>query len=111
MSQFSSLRGLSWTSPRSRLPAEIVRFLTTAGAGRAIGKALEIHVAHATATRHRRCRPLLRPLGDHRFCRYEKSGHRSSALQRQAYDLGRVDNAVFHHVDINALLRVISVID
>ena len=52
----------------------------------------------------------LRPLGDHRLRCDEKGCDGSSALQRQAHDLSRVDDAGLHHVGIAALLRVISVV-
>src|SRR5712671_2371408 len=59
---------------------------------------------HATV-RHCR-RALLRLLGDHRLSGDEQAGDRGRALQRQTYDLGRIDDASLHHVDIGAALRV-----
>src|SRR5258705_5053463 len=63
---------------------------------------------HATV-RHCR-RALLRLLGDHRLSGDEEAGDRGCALQRQTYDLGRIDDASLYHVDIGAALRVEAVI-
>ena len=55
-------------------------------------------------------RALLRLIGDHRLGSDEQSGDRGGALQCQAHDLGRIDDAGLHHVDIGAALRVEAVI-
>src|SRR6266568_2385340 len=70
---------------------------------------LVVHPVHAAAGRLRRL-ALLRLVGDHRLGGDKKARHRRRALQRQAHDLGRVDDARLDHVDIGAALRVIAVI-
>ena len=72
---------------------------------------LEIHAVHTThaAAGHSR-RTLLRLVGDHHLGRDEQSGHRGGALQGQAHDLGRIDDAGLDHVDIGAALGVEAMI-
>ena len=53
---------------------------------------------------------LLRLLGDHRLGGDEEAGDRRRVLQREAHDLGRVDDAGLHHVDILAVLGVEAVV-
>src|SRR5262249_53881463 len=65
--------------------------------------ALEVH----PAARHGRRRfLLLRKLGDHRLGGDEEARHRRGVLDRGAYDLGRVDDALRHQIDVLAGLRV-----
>jgi hypothetical protein len=49
--------------------------------------------------------------GDHRLGRDQQARHRSGVLLRQPHDLGRVDDAGFHHVDIFAALRVKATVE
>src|SRR5580700_45321 len=66
---------------------------------------LEVHTA--AATWHRRHRVLLlRQFGDHRLGGDEQARDRRRALQGLTHDLGRVDDALFHHVDVFAALGV-----
>ena len=61
-------------------------------------------VTHATARRHVRMLGLiLRRVRDHHFRGEQQTGHRSSVLQRQARDLGRVQDALFEHVAVLAV--------
>src|SRR5262249_4497908 len=60
---------------------------------------LEIHPAAATGHRGHGVL-LLRQFRDHGFGGDEEPRHRGRALQRLAHDLGRVDDALLHHVDI-----------
>ena len=50
-------------------------------------------------------------LGNHRLRGDEERRYRCSTLQRQPHDLGRVDDAGLHHVDIASLLRIETLID
>src|SRR5438309_1522555 len=52
----------------------------------------------------------LRRLGDHRLGSDQQAGDRGRILQRDAHDLGRIDDAGLDHVDILALLGVEAVI-
>src|SRR5579863_1014436 len=54
----------------------------------------------------RRRSRLLRQFRDHGFGRHQKRRDGGSILQRGAHHLGRVDNALFDHVDILLGLRV-----
>src|ERR1700730_5858418 len=72
-------------------------------------QSISVTSAVHAAVRHCR-RALLRLLGDHRFSGDEQASDRGGALQRQTYDLGRIDDASLHHVDIGAVLRVEAVV-
>jgi len=59
--------------------------------------------AHSAAGRHRR-RGLFRQFGDHCLGGDEESGHRAGILQSRANHLGRIDNALIDHVDMDGPL-------
>ena len=63
------------------------------------------HSTHTAAARH--CWALLlRQLGNHRLGGDQQAGNGCGALQCCAHHLGRVDDALGHHVDVLAGLRV-----
>jgi len=59
---------------------------------------LEIHAAHSAAGY--RGSFLLRVLSDRRLGGDDKSGDRRGVLQRDAHNLGRIDNANLHQINI-----------
>src|SRR5215468_4768682 len=63
-------------------------------------------VVHATTRGHRRWGLLFGLFGHHRFGRDQQARDRGGVLQCQPYDLGRVDDAGFDHVDVLEGLRV-----
>ena len=66
------------------------------------------HSTHAATTRH--CRALLlRQFGYHRFGSDQEARNRGSVLQRDAHDLGRVDDALGHQIAELAGLGVVAV--
>src|SRR6266702_206313 len=68
---------------------------------------LEIHAAHAAATRrHAAARVLLRHFGHHGFGGDQKRRNRGRVLDRHANHLGRVDDALGDQVAVLAGLRV-----
>src|ERR1019366_2340468 len=66
------------------------------------------HAAHATTRHSRGPTVLLRPFGDHRFRGDQQAGDRGRVLQGATHDLGRVDDALAHHVDVVARLGVVA---
>src|SRR5688572_11270345 len=52
---------------------------------------------------------FLRRFRDHDFRREQQAGNRGCVLQRQARDLGRVEDALFQHVAVLAGTRVVAV--
>src|SRR5688500_4862737 len=60
------------------------------------------HSAHATRGAMRVVSFILRSLGDHHFSRQQQPRDRSCVLQRQARDLGRVEDAELEHVAVIA---------
>src|SRR5262249_51373307 len=71
---------------------------------------LEVHSAHAAATRHRRGRRLLlRRFRDHGLGRHQQAGHRSRILQRGAHDLGGIDDTAVDQVHVLLALGVEAV--
>src|SRR5450830_469524 len=69
---------------------------------------LIVHTAHATARHSRGPTVLLRPFGDYRFRGDQQAGDRGRVLQGATHDLGRVDDALAHHVDVVAGLGVVA---
>src|SRR5215831_8930623 len=67
---------------------------------------LRLVVVHATPRRHRRRGLLFGLFGYHRFGRDQQARDRGGVLQCQPHDLGRIDDAGFHHVDVFEGLRV-----
>src|SRR5579883_1636499 len=65
---------------------------------------LEVHPAARGHRGNRRL--LLRQLGHHRLSRDQEAGNGGRVLQRGTHDLGRIDDALGHHVDVLARLRV-----
>src|SRR4029077_12083321 len=66
------------------------------------------HSTHAATTGH--CRALLlRQFGYHRFGSDQEARNRGSVLQRDAHDLGRVDDALGHQIAELAGLGVVAV--
>src|ERR1700720_793981 len=63
------------------------------------------HSTHTSAARHSWAL-LLRQLGNHGLRGDQQTGDGCGALQRCAHHLGRVDDALGHHVDVLARLRV-----
>src|SRR4051812_25854831 len=71
---------------------------------------LEVHPAAARHLRHAAAgATLLRHFGNHRLGGDEQGRDRRCVLQRGAHDLGRVDNALLHHVEVFAALCVEAV--
>src|SRR6476620_310978 len=66
------------------------------------------HSAHAAAARHGWAL-LLRQFGYHRFGSDQEARNRGSILQRDAQNLGRVDDALGHQIAELAGLRVVAV--
>ena len=67
--------------------------------------------SHAAAARHRGSRRvLLRQLGHHGLGGDQEAGHGGCALQGRAHHLGRIDDALRHHVDVLARLGVVAVV-
>src|SRR6187431_3302728 len=52
---------------------------------------------------------VLRRFRDHDFRREQQAGDRGRVLQRQARDLGRVEDALFQHVAVLAGARVVAI--
>src|SRR5918992_285519 len=77
-----------------------------AGALLCLANDLEVHAA---AARHGRVRMLLLwQLGDHGLCGDQEAGHGGRVLQRAAYDLGRVDDALGDEIAILTCLSVVA---
>jgi hypothetical protein len=71
------------------------------------GLCLVVHPAQAAA-RHRRVGCfLLRPLGDHRLGRDQKTSDRGRSLQSAAHDLRWVNNTLAYEITIFTRLRVV----
>src|SRR5215204_442395 len=85
------------------MPIAIANALALAEIARSIVHSA--HSTHAAAARHRRAL-LLRQLGDHGLGGDQEAGDGCRALQCCAHHLGRVDDALRHHVDVLAGLRV-----
>src|SRR3569623_2778134 len=68
---------------------------------------LEIHAAAGRHGRHGVL--LLRQFGNHRLGGDQQARDRRRVLDRRAHDLGRVDDALGHHVPVLAALRVEAV--
>src|SRR6516162_11093910 len=65
-----------------------------------------VHAVHTAAMRHCRRGFSFGLFGDHRLGRDQQTRDGGGVLQCQPHDLGRVDDAGLHHVDIFATLRV-----
>src|SRR5207248_8739554 len=93
-----------------RVPGPEILGLLEPGESPATGRSgLEVHPAHAAYATHAahaaaamrmtaRRRLGLRLLGDHRLGSDQQAGDRGRILQRDAHDLGRIDDAGLDHV-------------
>src|SRR5207237_1353404 len=73
------------------------------------GSELHVAVMVVMVMPRQRWRRWRRQLGDNGLGGDQEAGDRGSVLQRGAHDLGRVDDALRHHVDVLARLRVEAV--